>query len=61
MSISNRMAEEIFGRLARLERAAGLPPYDEKPKKKPKKRKLTWRQKGWYSHSQVFGPRSVDC
>lgn len=35
---------------------------DEKPApNKKRKRKLTWKEKGWFSPTQAFGPRSLDC
>ena len=34
---------------------------EARPKPPKRKRKRTWKEKGWYSPTQAFGPRSVDC
>lgn len=34
---------------------------DRLTKPRPRARKKTWQEKGWYSPTEAFGPRSVDC
>lgn len=34
---------------------------DKPEKEKKPKRKLTWKEKGWFSPTQAFGPRHLDC